>query len=95
MSEFFIELFSEEIPVNLQKNTREVLLQNFQNFFERENISFFGKSFSFSTPNRLLILFDRVNKEVVQKAEEIRGPNINAPNAALEGFLRSNRIEKK
>jgi glycyl-tRNA synthetase beta chain len=32
MSEFFIELFSEEIPVNLQKNTREVLLQNFQNF---------------------------------------------------------------
>ena len=95
MSEFFIELFSEEIPVNLQKNTREVLLQNFQNFFEKENISFFGKSFSFSTPNRLLILFDRVNKEVVQKAEEIRGPNINAPNTALEGFLRSNRIEKK
>ena len=46
MSEFFIELFSEEIPVNLQKNTREVLLQNFQNFFEKENISFFGKSFS-------------------------------------------------
>ena len=95
MSEFFIELFSEEIPVNLQKNTREALLQNFQNFFKKENISFLGKSFSFSTPNRLLILFDRVNKEVVQKAEEIRGPNINAPNTALEGFLRSNRIEKK
>ena len=95
MSEFFIELFSEEIPVNLQKNTREVLLQNFQNLFEKENISFFGKSCSFSTPNRLLILFDRVNKEVVQKAEEIRGPNINAPETALEGFLRSNKIEKK
>ena len=95
MSEFFIELFSEEIPVNLQKNTREVLLQGFKNFFEKENISFFGKSCSFSTPNRLLILFDRVNKEVVQKAEEIRGPNINAPETALEGFLRSNKIEKK
>ena len=66
MSEFFIELFSEEIPVNLQKNTREVLLQNFQNFFEKENISFFGKSCSFSTTIRLLILFDRLNKEVVQ-----------------------------
>ena len=95
MSEFFIELFSEEIPVNLQKNSREVLLQNFKNFFEKENISFSGKNFSFSTPNRLLILFDRVNKEVVQKAEEIRGPNINAPETALEGFLRSNKIEKK
>ena len=95
MSELFIELFSEEIPVNLQKNTREVLLRNFQNFFEKENISFFGKSCSFSTPNRLLILFNKVNKEVVQKAEEIRGPNINAPETALEGFLRSNKIEKK
>ena len=95
MSEFFLELFSEEVPANLQKNTREVLLQNFKDFFKKENIIFSGKSLSFSTPNRLLILFDRLNKEVVQKAEEIRGPNINAPNTALEGFLRSNRIEKK
>ena len=36
MSEFFLELFSEEIPVNLQKNAREVLLQNFKDFFEKK-----------------------------------------------------------
>ena len=59
MSEFFLELFSEEIPVNLQKNAREALLQNFKDFFEKENIVFSGKSLSFSTPNRLLILFNR------------------------------------
>ena len=41
MSEFFLELFSEEIPVNLQKNAREALLKNFKDFFEKENISFF------------------------------------------------------
>ena len=94
MSEFFLELFSEEIPVNLQKNSREALLQNFKDFFEKKNIIFSGKSLSFSTPNRLLILFDKLNKEVIQKAEEIRGPNINAPEKALEGFLRSNQITK-
>ena len=95
MSEFFLELFSEEIPVNLQKNTREVLLQNFKYFFEKENIVFHGKSFSFSTPNRVLILFHKLNKEVIKKSEEIRGPNINAPETALEGFLRSNNITKE
>ena len=64
MSEFFLELFSEEIPVNLQKNAREILLQNFKDFFKKESIVFSGKSFSFSTPNRVLVLFNRLNKEV-------------------------------
>jgi len=95
MSEFFLELFSEEIPVNLQKNARELLLQNFKDFFKKENIIFSGKGLSFSTPNRLLILFNKINKEVTQKEEQIRGPNINAPEKALEGFLRSNNITKE
>ena len=95
MSEFFLELFSEEVPANLQKNTRETLLQNFTDFFEKENISFSEKGSSFSTPNRLLILFEKVNKKVVKETEEIRGPNINATENAVEGFLRSHNIEKK
>ena len=95
MSEFFLELFSEEIPVNLQKNAREILLQNFKYFFEKENIVFSGKSFSFSTPNRVLILFNRLNKEVTKKSEEIRGPSVNAPEKAISGFIKSNNIEKK
>ena len=40
MSEFFLELFSDEIPASLQKNAREALLQNFKFFFEKENIGF-------------------------------------------------------
>ena len=95
MSEFFLELFSEEVPANLQKNTRETLLKNFTDFFEKENISFSKKGSSFSTPNRLLILFEKVNKKVIKETEEIRGPNINAPENAVEGFLRSHNIEKK
>ena len=39
MSEFFLELFSEEIPPYLQKNARENLLKNFRDFFEKKNIS--------------------------------------------------------
>ena len=94
MSEFFIELFSEEIPAGLQRNSRNVLLENFQNLFEEKKI-LFKKSSSFSTPNRLIILFEGLSKEITQKAEEIKGPNVNAPDKAVEGFLRSNQIDKK
>ena len=57
MSEFFLELFSEEIPANLQKNSREILLDSFQKLFEDKHI-IFKKSLSYSTPNRLIILFE-------------------------------------
>ena len=93
MSEFFLELFSEEIPANLQKNARKSLLQNFKDFFEKKDIKF-SKDLSFSTPNRLLILFDGIKPEIHQKEEEIRGPKTDAPEKALDGFLRSNNFQK-
>ena len=94
MSEFFLELFSEEIPSSLQKNLRENLLDSFNILFNEKFISF-KKSSSYSTPNRLIIVFEGLQKKVVLKSEEIKGPNINAPEIALEGFMRSNNISKK
>ena len=38
MAEFFLELFSEEIPAGLQKNLREKLLDDFQKFFLDKSI---------------------------------------------------------
>ena len=94
MSEFFLELFSEEIPSSLQKNLREDLLKSFNILFDQKFISF-KKSTSYSTPNRLIILFEGLKKQIVMKSEEIKGPNINAPEVALEGFIRSNDLSKK
>ena len=90
MAEFFLELFSEEIPPNLQKNARVFFLENFKKLFEEKNLKF-KKSVSYSTPNRLIVLFDGLDKEIKEKSEEIRGPNINLPEEALKGFLRSNK----
>jgi glycyl-tRNA synthetase beta chain len=94
MSEFFLELFSEEIPSSLQKNLREDLLDNFNKFFNEKFINF-KRSSSYSTPNRLIILFEGLQRQVVLKSEETKGPNINAPEVALDGFLRSNNISTK
>ena len=94
MSEFFLELFSEEIPSSLQKNFREDLLENFKNLFSRKSISF-KKGYSYSTPNRAIVVFKGLQKDVLVKSEEIKGPNVNASEEAIEGFMRSNNILKK
>ena len=95
MSEFFLELFSEEIPAKLQINARRELYQIFKFFFEENEVITKGNFNVFSTPNRLVVNVDKIAKEIVKKAEEIRGPNLKAPEIALEGFLKSNNIQKK
>ncbi len=95
MSEFFLELFSEEMPSRLQINARNNLTQIFKKFFDDNEIIVKGKINTYSTPNRLIVHINKISKDVIKKAEEIRGPNINAPQKALEGFLKSNKISKE
>jgi len=95
MSEFFLELFSEEIPSRLQINARNELTQIFKKFFDDNEVIVKGKINTYSTPNRLIVHINKIPKDLIKKAEEIRGPNINAPEKALEGFLKSNKISKE
>ena len=92
MSEFFIELFSEEIPANLQSKTRQDLLKNIKEFLEKEDIKYSGECIALSTPNRLIVYFQNISKKIIKKELEIRGPSINAPEIALNGFLKSYNI---
>ena len=94
MSEFFLELFSEEIPSGLQKSLREKILDDFKNLFDK-NLIKSKKSFSLSSPNRVVIVFEDLDKLISTKSEEIRGPKTEAPEQAIEGFIRSNKIERK
>ena len=95
MAEFLLELFSEEIPANLQSTARINLLESFKRFFEKENIIYKDDGKVFSTPNRLVLCFKKIEREIHQKSEEIRGPNTKAPDIAVEGFLKSNLIQNK
>ena len=94
MSEFFLELFSEEVPAKLQVNARKNLFDIFKNFFEENEVNIKGKFKAFSTPNRLVIYVDKIQKKINKKSEEIRGPSTKAPEESLDGFIRSNKIKK-
>ena len=93
MSEFFLELFSEEIPVSLQKKLRKELLEEINKIFENKSIKS-KKNFSLSTPNRLIIVFQGLDRQVEIKSEEIKGPSTSSAPQALEGFLKSKNIDK-
>ena len=69
MSDFFLELFSEEIPSSIQKNLRVNLLESFNKLFDEKFISF-KKSSSYSTPNRLIIVFEGLPKKLVLKKDK-------------------------
>ena len=87
MSELFLELFSEEMPPSLQCYVRETLLQNIKNFLDKEQIKYDGYNNCFSTPNRLVIYFKKIEKEVVKKSQEFRGPNVKSSEMQLMDLL--------
>ena len=42
-----------------------------------------------------MIVFQGLDKQIKIKSQEIKGPKISAPDQAVDGFVRSNKIERK
>ena len=94
MADLFIELYSEEIPAKLQIDAREKIKLNLEEKLKKKEINF-KSSKSFSTPKRLVFIIEKIPEKIEQKKKIIRGPKTNAPQAALEGFTQSNKLNKK
>tara|TARA_Y100000590_G_scaffold339637_1_gene387207 strand:+ start:839 stop:2905 length:2067 start_codon:yes stop_codon:yes gene_type:complete len=93
MAELFIELFSEEIPAKLQVDARQKIKVIIDEKLKKKEIDF-KSSKSFSTPNRLVFIIDGIPKKIEQKKKVIKGPKVDAPESALEGFIKSNNLNK-
>jgi len=93
MAELFIELFSEEIPAKLQIDARQKIKKIIDEKLQKKEIQF-KSSKSFSTPTRLVFVLDGIPEKIEQKKKIIRGPKVGAPQAALDGFIKSNNLNK-
>ena len=93
MAELFIELFSEEIPSKLQINAREKIKQAIEERLNKKEIKF-NSSRSFSTPQRLVFVIDGISEKIIQKQKVIKGPKTGASQAAIDGFIKSNNLNK-
>jgi len=93
MAELFIELFSEEIPSKLQIDARQKIRQMIEEKLQKKEIGF-ESSKSFSTPKRLVFFTDGIPEKIEQKKKVLKGPKVGAPQLALDGFIKSNNLNK-
>jgi len=90
MAEFFLELFSEEIPARMQAKAAEDLARLLGEALADLQPRGFK---TITTPRRLAIALE-VQAAVEARSSIERGPRANAPEQALAGFLRKHGADR-
>ncbi|MFP1643227.1 glycine--tRNA ligase subunit beta [Pontitalea aquivivens] len=88
MADLLIELFSEEIPARMQARAREDLKKLVTDGLVNAGLHYVSAG-AFSTPRRLTLTIEGLSAESPTLREERKGPATTAPEAAVQGFLRS------
>jgi glycyl-tRNA synthetase beta chain len=95
MPDLLLELFSEEIPARMQRQAAEDLKRLVTDALVERNLLYEGAQ-SFVTPRRLTLHVVGLPAAQAHSREERKGPRVGAPEAAIQGFLKSaglSRIE--
>src|ERR1700733_621695 len=88
MSDFLLELFCEEIPARMQAQAAGDLKRLVTDALAERNL--FGDSAgSFVTPPRLALHLAGLPARQRDTSEVKKGPRVDAPAAALQGFVKS------
>jgi glycyl-tRNA synthetase beta chain len=87
MTDFLLELRSEEIPARMQDRARDDLARLFTAELEKAGLRA-DAIVTFATPRRLALIARDLPEATEAVSEEIKGPRAGAPPQALEGFLR-------
>ncbi|SMO37634.1 glycine--tRNA ligase subunit beta [Paracoccus laeviglucosivorans] len=93
MPDLLIELFSEEIPARMQARAREDLKKLVTDGLVGAGLTY-ASAGAFSTPRRLVLTVEGLSANSPTTREERKGPRTDAPDAALEGFLRSTGLTR-
>jgi glycyl-tRNA synthetase beta chain len=88
MAELLLELFSEEVPARMQARASGDLARLLGDMLKEAGLSF-DQVRSFATPRRLTVVVDGLPARSLDVSEEKKGPRVGAPDAAIQGFLKS------
>ncbi len=91
MAELLLELFSEEIPARMQRGAAEDLRRLVTERLAAAQLAHDGAQ-AFVTARRLTLVVTGLPLAQPDVAEEKRGPRVGAPEAAVQGFLKSSGI---
>ncbi len=94
MTDFLLELRSEEIPARMQAKAREDLAKLFTAELAKAGIATTA-IVTYATPRRLALIARDLPIETAAVSEEVKGPKTSAPAQALEGFLRKTGLARE
>ncbi|RIJ30940.1 glycine--tRNA ligase subunit beta [Henriciella algicola] len=87
MAELLLELFSEEIPARMQAKAEADLRDALTKGLGEAGVEF-GDVVARSGPRRLMVAISGLPEKSADVSEEKKGPKTDAPEKAIEGFLR-------
>jgi len=93
VTDFLLELRSEEIPARMQDKARDDLARLFAAELDKAGLKATALE-TFATPRRLTLIARDLPAETAAVSEETKGPRANAPEQALEGFLRKTGLTR-
>ncbi|HEY1632200.1 MAG TPA: glycine--tRNA ligase subunit beta [Rhizomicrobium sp.] len=94
MPDLLLELFSEEIPARMQAQAAKDLERLVVGGLSDRGLLFEGVK-AFAGPRRLTLAIAGLPAKQPDVSEEIKGPKVDAPRAALDGFLRKSGLTKE
>ena len=88
MAELLLEILSEEIPARMQARAASDLERLVTDGLKKAGLPF-DTAAAYVTPRRLALVVDGLPEKQPDVSEERRGPRIDAPEKAINGFLGS------
>jgi glycyl-tRNA synthetase beta chain len=93
MTDFLLELRSEEIPARMQLKAKEDLARLFNDALAKAGLVAASVE-TFATPRRLALIATGLPLATEAVSEETKGPKVGAPPQAMEGFLRKTGLSQ-
>ena len=93
MTDFLLELRSEEIPARMQLKAKGDLVRLFTDALTKSGLAAEAIE-AFATPRRLALIAKGLPLETAASSEETKGPKVGAPPQAMEGFLRKTGLRQ-
>ena len=94
MAELLLELYSEEIPPQLQIGARTQLKELIESSFKDNEIKY-KELLVFSSPTRLVLLANDIAENIKVAAKEIKGPKIGSPDQVIQGFVKAKKVSEQ
>jgi glycyl-tRNA synthetase beta chain len=93
MTQLLLELFSEEIPARMQQGAARDLERMASERLKAAGLRWEALT-TFAGPRRLTLVVEGLPAATPDREEETKGPRANAPEQALDGFLRKTGLTR-